>query len=101
MSRTWSRGLLTRAALLVLLRPPVFTGSPTTFFSSRFRGPTIQVRDVEGIESQVHDGKLHLRIKEFLTLVLKNNTQINLMRLDVLNSADAILSAKAPFDPNI
>jgi outer membrane protein TolC len=59
------------------------------------------VRDVEGVQERVQANKLYLHVKDFIALVLKNNTEINLTRLDVLTAADAILSAKAPFDPNI
>ena len=71
------------------------------FVMERFRGPNVLVRDVEGVQERVHDGKLYLHVKDFLTLLLKNNTEINLARLDVLSSADQILGAKAPFDPNV
>jgi len=45
------------------------------------------------------DGKLHLTLKDFLELVLKNNTAIALTRLDVYTAADAVTAAKAPYDP--
>ena len=65
------------------------------------RPPRAEVREAEGIEDRVHDGKLYLHLKDFIALVLKNNTEIYLTRLDVLTAADAILGAKAPFDPNV
>ena len=71
------------------------------FIGERFRGPNVQVRDVEGVQERVHDGKLYLHVKDFLALLLKNNTEINIARLDVLSSADQILGAKAPFDPSV
>jgi outer membrane protein len=92
---------LMRAALLVLIGPVVFGASLRDFVTERFRGPNVQVREVGKIQEHVFDGKLHLNVKDFIELLLKNNTEINLVRLDVLNAADAVLSAKTPFDPNI
>src|SRR5690242_1306613 len=94
------RGLL-RAALLSVLCPLLFAVTLPKFMTDRFHGPNVQVRDVEGVQERVQDNKLYLRVKDFIALVLKNNTEINLTRLDVLTAADAILSAKAPFDPNL
>ena len=90
-----------RAALFLSLGSVAFAISPPRFLSERFRGPKVQVRDVEGVQERVHDNKLYLHVKDFIALVLKNNTEINLVRLDVWNAADSILGAKAPFDPNI
>ncbi len=95
-----SRGLL-RAALVLVLCPLLFAVTLPKFMTDRFRGPNVQVRDVQGVQERVQDNKLYLRVKDFIALVLKNNTEINLTRLDVLTAADAILGAKAPFDPNL
>jgi outer membrane protein TolC len=70
-------------------------------YARRFRGPDLRVRDIEGIDERIRDGKLHLRLKDFLELVLKNNTEIQIMRLEVLPAADAVLAAKAVFDPSV
>ncbi len=90
-----------RAALCLLLAPILFAASLRDFITDRFHGPNVQVREVAKIQEHVFDGKLHLNVKDFIELLLKNNTEINLVRLDVLNAADGVLSAKAPFDPNI
>ena len=89
------------AALVLLLTPVMFAASVRDFITERFRGPNVQVREVAKIQEHVFDGKLHLNVKDFIELLLKNNTEINLVRLDVLNAADAVLSAKTPFDPFI
>jgi outer membrane protein TolC len=68
-------------------------------FPYRFNAPPVDIRPVQGITERVVDGKLHLRMKDFLELVLKNNTSIALTRLDVYNAVDAITAAKAPYDP--
>ena len=94
------RGLL-RAAVVLALCPLLVAVTLPKFMSERFRGHNVQVRDVEGVQERVQANKLYLHVKDFIALVLKNNTEINLTRLDVLTAADAILSAKAPFDPNV
>jgi len=94
------RGLM-RATLIFVLCPLLFAATLPKFMTDRLRGPNVQVRDVEGVQERVQDNKLYLHVKDFIALVLKNNTEINLTRLDVLTAADAILAAKAPFDPNI
>src|SRR5258705_12217512 len=90
-----------RGLLLLALCPLAFAISPPKFLNERFRGHPVEVREVEGIQDRVHDGRLYLHLKDFVALVLKNNTEINLARLDVLTAANAILNAKAPFDPNL
>src|SRR6516164_6003383 len=67
----------------------------------RFHPETVKVREVEGIPEHVVDGKLHLKLKDFLELVLKNSTAVNLTRLDVYTAADQIEAAKAVFDPSL
>jgi len=90
-----------RAVAWLALCPLMFAAALPKFVTERFRGPDVQVREVEGIQDRVQAGKLYLNVKDFIALVLKNNTEINLTRLDVLTAADAILAAKQPFDPAI
>ncbi len=68
-------------------------------YRDRLRGPSFRLRQIESIQDHVRDGKLYLRLEDFLTLMLKNNTEIHLARLDVASSANAITAARAPFDP--
>jgi outer membrane protein len=58
-------------------------------------------RDVEGLEAQITDNKLVLHVDDFVRLMLKNSTDIRVVQLDYYNAADAVVAAKAPFDPNI
>jgi len=90
-----------RALACLALCPLMFAATLPKFVTERFRGPDVQVREVEGIQGRVQAGKLYLNVKDFIALVLKNNTEINMTRLDVLTAADAILAAKQPFDPAI
>ncbi len=91
-------------ALLVFLAvlPAANAGLPLPpAYARRFRGPDIRVRQIEGIDERVQDGKLYLRVKDFLELVLRNNTEIQMMRLEVWPAADAVTAAKGVFDPNV
>ncbi len=91
-------------ALLLLLSalPVLDAGVPLPpAYARRFRGPDIRVRGIEGIDERIQDGKLYLRLRDFLELVLRNNTEIQIMRLEVLPAADAVLAAKAVFDPSV
>jgi outer membrane protein len=86
---------------LVFLRLPASAFPIPRTFAQRYRGRAVPVRSIEGVREHLHDGKLYLRLKDFVTLVLANNTEVNLTRLDVLNAADSVLSAHAPFDPSL
>ena len=91
-------------ALLVFLfaLPAAEAGLPLPpAYAHRLRGPDIRVRAIEGLDERVQDGKLYLRLKDFLELVLENDTEIQMMRLDILPAADAVLAAKAVFDPSV
>jgi outer membrane protein TolC len=70
-------------------------------FERRFHPDTVIERDVEGLEQRIQNGKLVLNLKAFLALVLENSTGIRLTQLDVYTAADAVTSAKAPFDPQV
>jgi outer membrane protein len=87
--------LLTTASLLAAVELPF-----AARYRDRFHGPTVRVRQVEGVEQHLRDGKLSLRLSDFLTLMLKNNTEVHLTRLDVLTAADTITAARAAFDPS-
>ena len=71
------------------------------YWQHRFGGSDVQVREVEGLKQRITDGRLHLQLKEFLALVLKNYTGVQVTRLDVFTQADQIISAKTPFDPSL
>jgi outer membrane protein len=67
----------------------------------RFGATPVEVRPVQGITERIVDGKLHLNLRDFLELVLKNSTAVNLTRLDVYTAADQITATKAPLDPQL
>ena len=70
-------------------------------FSRKIEARQVKVRDVEGIEQHITEGKLHLHLHEFLELLLKNSTTIQITRMDVYTAADTVTAAKAPFDPTL
>ena len=67
----------------------------------RFNPQSVQAREVQGLTERISDGKLSLTLKEFLELVLRNSTDINITRLDVYTAADQIQFARAVFDPAV
>ncbi len=70
----------------------------TNPFTRRIESRQVKVRDVEGLQEHLIDGKLHLHLRDFLELLLKNSATVQLTRLDVYSAADAVTAAKAPFD---
>lgn len=93
---------MSRLLALALLLAALLSGVELPFaarYRDRLRGPTVRLRQIEGVEDHVREGKLYLRLNDFLTLMLKNSTEVHLARLDVLTSADAITAARAAFDP--
>ncbi|MDQ2710932.1 MAG: TolC family protein [Acidobacteriota bacterium] len=67
----------------------------------RYHPPNMHIRDIQGLQERVVDGKLHLRLREFLELVLKNSADIQMTRLDIFTAANSVISANAPFDQNL
>ncbi len=68
-------------------------------FSRKIERRQVKVQEVEGLQSHLIDGKLHLKLRDFLELLLKNSATLQVSRMDVYNAADAIVAAKSPFDP--
>lgn len=56
---------------------------------------------MEGLQERIRHGKLHLQLREFLALMLKNYTGIQVTRLDVFTQAGQITSAQSVFDPRL
>jgi outer membrane protein len=96
---------MSKRLLLVLSLAASFCyGSSFSFrdyLQKRFHPESVKERDVEGLDQHIRDGKLVLDVKSFLSLLLKNSTDIRLTQLDVYTAADAITGAKAPFDPTL
>jgi outer membrane protein TolC len=87
---------------LLLTSPAIQASDPVSkYVDWRYHTQHVEVRDVEGLQDRIVAGKLHLRLHDFLVLVLKNATDIRLTRLDLYTAADQVTAAKAPFDPTL
>jgi outer membrane protein TolC len=73
----------------------------TRYWKNRFGANGIAQREIQGLDQRISNGKLHLRLPDFVALVLKNFADIQITRLEVYTAADQIVSAKSPFDPNL
>lgn len=61
--------------------------------------PKVEMRGVTKFDDYVVDGKLELTLRSYLQLVLANNVDIDVQRLNVEITRNAITRAYAPFDP--
>ncbi len=98
-----ARRLATAAVTLSFAMSVAFCApfSLRDYVQKRFHPESVREHDVEGLDQHIRDGKLVLDLKAFLSLLLKNSTDIRLTQLDVYTAADAITSAQAPFDPQL
>ena len=82
-----------------LLDAPFFPRQ--TWFKRHFseRSPSVELRGVTKFEDFVADGKLELSLRNYLQLVLANNVDIDIQRLNVEIVRNSITRAYAPFDP--
>ncbi len=71
------------------------------YWQKRFGASAVEEHEVEGLSERISEGELHLKVCEFLALVLKNLADVQVTRLDVYTAADQIVSAKNPFDPTL
>ncbi len=71
----------------------------TRYLNHRFNAESIQLKEVQGLAERVQDGKLHLHLRQFLELVLKNSTDVQITRLDTYTAFNQIGAARASFDP--
>ncbi len=95
MNKRW---LWRRAAGGLLLAAALPLGAQT-LFPIHLRTP--RVEPIRGLDARIRGGKLHLTLNAFLKLVLANDTQIQLLRLDDDNARNAVLAAHSPFDPEL
>jgi len=72
-----------------------------TWFKRHFSEPmpSVEMRGVSKFEDFVADGKLELSLRSYLQLVLANNVDIDIQRLNVEITRNSITRAYAPFDP--
>ena len=72
-----------------------------SYFKKYFARPvtTVELQPPVKIEDYVVDGRLELTLKSYLELVMANNPNISLQRLNVVLGEDAITRAFGIFDP--
>ncbi|MGH9520119.1 MAG: TolC family protein, partial [Terriglobales bacterium] len=70
-------------------------------FMGRIHMVPPKLEPVTGLDARIHNGDLHLTLKDFLALVLTNDTQIHIFQLQAYTAQDAVLAARSPFDPNL
>ena len=82
------------------LDTPQFPRKP--FWRKRFENPSTQVelRAPIHLDDYVQGEKLTLSLKNYIDLVMSNNTDVEIQRLSVEVSRNAITRAFAPFDPS-
>jgi outer membrane protein TolC len=95
--------ILTAALACVLAAAQVLPAANVfdNYMQHRFNAETVQVKDIQGLSQHISGGQLHLRLKDFLELLLKNSTDVHVTQLDVYTAAYQITAAKAPFDPTL
>jgi outer membrane protein TolC len=60
---------------------------------------TVELKDPVKLQDYVHDGKLELSLKDYLGLVMANNTDIQLQMLSIETPKNAITRAFSTWDP--
>jgi len=95
---------ITAALLIFVLTLPAqdknFFPKPS-YFRETFSTPKVKVEMLPPVKlsDSVVDGKLELSLRNYLELVMANNTDIQISRLAVDTAQNAILRGHAPFDP--
>jgi outer membrane protein TolC len=88
---------------------PAFAAEPVSAFPRRswfvqhFAAPRtkVELQAPRRLSDYVVEGKLELSLRAYIELVLANNTDIALARLQVETPANAITRAYSPFDPSV
>ena len=123
VARTWHGAVLLPLALALLaglstageIAPPVsslegrlthagapWLGSPAWFRKTFFYDDVqVKLREPVKLRDSVADGKLRLSLRDYLDLVLANNTDIEIQRLQLEYPKNAIQRALSIFDPSI
>jgi HAE1 family hydrophobic/amphiphilic exporter-1 len=85
-----------------LLESPRFPSK--AFFRQRFTAPLppkVELQAPTKLSDFVVGDKLELSLKQYLELVLVNNTEIQIQKLSLEQPRNAITAAFAPFDPSV
>lgn len=84
---------------------PITTSAPafprTEYFKQRFATPSsrVELKPPARLQDFVHGGKMELSLRDFLELVLANNTDIAIQRMNIETPKNAIERAFSVFDP--
>ncbi len=72
-----------------------------SYLGRHFQLPPLRLRPVAGLRAHVGPHGLQLSLRQFLLLVLRNDPQVQLARLNVSQTATQALAARAPYDPQL
>ncbi|HWR51543.1 MAG TPA: hypothetical protein VN428_10575, partial [Bryobacteraceae bacterium] len=84
---------------------PITTSAPAFpkagYFKQRFATPSsrVELKPPARLQDFVHGGKMELSLRDFLELVLANNTDIAIQRMNIEVPKNAIERAFSVFDP--
>ncbi len=67
----------------------------------RAQTPSGGIRAPQGFKQYVVKGKLQLRVRDAVRLMLLNNSQVRIEQQSVKQAQDAVVRALAPFDPSV
>lgn len=97
--RTLTTGLLITAGAFAQLSNFPF---PNYFRETFQKTKThVELKDPVRLKDFVHDGKLELSLKDYLNLVMANNTNIQIQMLTIETPKNAIQRAFSGWDPNL
>ncbi len=98
------RRLFVLTLLAALLLPGQFQTFPDkTYFREQWqRAPLgMEIENVANLRDFFYDEKLELSLRAFLELAMRNNPDINLQKLAIIEQQNNIERAYSPFDPTV
>ncbi len=74
-----------------------------TYFREQWQSAPygVEIEAVANLQDFVVDDKLELSLRAYLELVMANHTDVQIQKLSVRESENAVQSAMSPFDPNL
>lgn len=68
---------------------------------NRFHVEAPTVEPLRDLAQRIQNGEIHLKLADFLALVLANDTEVHIYRLNDLTAQAGLLAARSPFDPTL
>ena len=101
MSKLLICRLVVRSFLFILLCAGFAAAGDlfSSYLKHRFNADQIEMKEVESLQAYVIDGRIHLHLRDFLALMLKNSPEVQLTRMNVYTVANQVTASNAPFDP--